>query len=125
MDGLTVAEAGSRLSRMIAGETPYFKRVIWVLVFVWAFFGGVALAEEMNLLVETNIQDEEVLSELGSNPKPEASTVEGRLMVRFVITAVTAPVSSVRIVYGSQSPWVSVHDLSALRPHQRMSVYRI
>ncbi len=110
---------------MIAGETPYFKRVIWVLLFVWVFFGSVALAEEMNLLVETNIQDEEVLSELGCNPKPEASTVEGRLMISCVITAVTAPASSVRIVYGSQSPWVSVHDLSALRPHQRMSVYRI
>ena len=91
---------------------------------LWLFFGSLAFFEQMNLLVETSSQDEAVLSQLASTLKHDVPTLEGRL-IRSATAIVTVPLSLDLTVPVSQSVWIPVSDLTALRPHQRVSVYRI
>ena len=43
---------------------------MWSLIFVWLFMGGVALAEQVDLVSETSTQDEQALEALQLAFKP-------------------------------------------------------
>ncbi len=93
----------------------------WGLFSVWLFFASLALAEQMNLMIETSAQDEQALSQLASSLKPDVPHGEGRTS------------GSVTAETGAPSALVSPHQVTrglvrafpALRLHQRVSVYRI
>ena len=106
---------------MIGTGRTQVLRLIWGIVFIWLFFGSLAFAEQLNLLAETSNEDEEVLSWLASSLKPAVPSLEGPLI---------SPVSSIPpspVLPDCVSPSLSIlsHDRPALRPHQRLSVYRI
>lgn len=56
---------------------------IWVFLFIWLFFGGLALAEQMGLVIETSRYDEQALLELGQALKPQVdkTTLAGHPVV--------------------------------------------
>jgi len=109
-------------------QTECRRRLIlvtcWGLLSVWLFFGSLALAEQMNLMIETTAQDEQALSELASGLKPDAPTVGGRLGSAVTVEASTGPSLLVTAAV-DQVPWMTMPDLPPLRLHQRVSVYRI
>lgn len=110
---------------MFTDPRLFSNGVIWALLSLWLFFGSLAVTEQMNLLVETSGQDEEVLAQLESTPKSDSPTVDGRWIIRSVIATVTALPPLALTGWGFQSHWIYVHDHPTLRPHQRVSVYRI
>lgn len=106
-------------------KSAFFSSVVWGLLSLWLFFGGLAYAEQVSLLAETNDQDEEVLSALGSVTKPDDSSVEGRSTTNSVNILVTGVPLLLEKTNGSFSATHGLHDHSTLRLHQRVSVYRI
>ncbi|TKB71281.1 MAG: hypothetical protein E8D46_18105 [Nitrospira sp.] len=106
-------------------QTDYRKSFLlvisWGLFSVWLFFGSLALAEQMNLTMETSAQDERALSQLAAGLKTDVLHGEDRSN-GFVSAEITAPPA-----------FVSLHQVTpglvlavpTLRLHQRVSVYRI
>ena len=117
-----------RATRLRSMQTDCDRRLMlvtcWGLLLAWLFFGSLALAEQLNLMMETSAQDEQALSELASGLKPDVLTVEGRLGGAVTVAASTGPSLLVTATV-DQVPWMTVPDLPALRLHQRVSVYRI
>jgi len=56
---------------------------IGVFFFIWLFFAGLALAEQVGLMVETSQYDEQALIELGQALKPQVdkTTLAGHSVV--------------------------------------------
>lgn len=104
-------------------RNPFFMRIIWSLLAVWLFFGSVAFVEHINSLLETSDQDEQALSQLAFTLKPEVPTLQKQVMSSVTATAMVVT-SRILTRDLSQSISISAQDLS-LRPHQRVSVYRI
>jgi hypothetical protein len=106
-------------------QIDYRKRslpvISWVLFSVWLLFGGLALAEQVNLTTETSAQDEQALAQLAAGLKTDVPHGEDRSngFVHAEITAPAAFVSPHRVTRGL------VRAVPALRLHQRVSVYRI
>ncbi len=97
-------------------RNPFFMRIIWSLLAVWLFFGSVAFVEQINSLLETSDQDEQALSQLVFTLKPDVPTLQKQLTSSVIATVMVAP--SLTLVS------IPAQDF-ALRPHQRVSVYRI
>ena len=106
-------------------NSVFVSGVVWGLLSLWLFFGGLAFAEQMNLLDETSGQDEEVLFELASVLKSNDTSVDGTLTANSVTITVTCVPLLVQETNGFRSATNGLYDHSALRPHQRVSVYRI
>ena len=100
---------------------PFLLVISWGLFSVWLFFASLALAEQMNLTMETSAQDEHALSQLAAGLKPDVSHCEDR--ASGVVTAETSVLSS--FVSPHQVTRGLVLAFPALRLHQRVSVYRI
>jgi len=111
---------------MQPSQKPAFvSGVVWGLLSLWLFFGGLAFAEQLNMLNETSGEDEEVLFELASVLKSDDTSGDGKLTRNSVTITFTCVPLLVQETGGSRSPTNGLHDHSALRPHQRVSVYRI
>ena len=101
----------------------FFTRIIWSLLSLWLFFGSVAFIEQINSLLDTSDQDEQALSQLAVSLKPDLPTLQKQLTSSGTATVMVA--ASLTIATGlSQSISIPAQNL-ALRPHQRVSVYRI
>ena len=109
---------------MISTAGPRFPWVTWGMLLIWLFFGSLSFAEKLSLLEETSSEDEEVLLWLASSLKTEVPALKGPL-ISPVLVPITSLPSHILPVSMSLPAWVSAHDLPALRPHQRVSVYRI
>jgi hypothetical protein len=96
------------------------------LLSLWLFFGSLAFAEELNVIVETSSQDEAALMQLVHTLKPDVPTFEGRMIstVTATLTALTSPLPILPASL-SLSDWIPAPNHSALRLHQHLSVYRI
>jgi hypothetical protein len=100
---------------------PFLLVISWGILSVWLLFGTLALAEQMNLTMETGVQDEQALAQLAAGLKPDVPHCEDRSS-GFVSAETDVP-----------SAFVSPHQVTrgivlafpALRLHQRVSVYRI
>ena len=105
---------------------PWFVWMTYGLLSVWLFLGSVAFAEQVDLLAETSTQDEEALSCFAS-----ALLNDDRFLPDGLIGSFTAvPFSLViadSLALSGLDPLLSSPVLSppGLRPHQRVSVYRI
>ena len=98
------------------------RRVIWCLLVAWLLLGGVAFIEQTSSVPETSTQDEQALSQLGLTLKPEIGTVSTQVS-SSATTTVMAPLI---VLTMPPLPYSSITALDpALRPHQRVSVYRI
>ncbi len=98
------------------------RRVIWGLFAIWLFFGGVAFIEQVNSLSDTSDQDEQALSQLSLTLKPEIPPLPKQL------TGSVPPIVIIPsiIQIGDSLPSLPMpSQLLTLRPHQRISVYRI
>lgn len=104
-------------------QSTFFIRIIWSLLSVWLFFGSVAFVEQINSLLETSDQDEQALSQLVFTLKPDVPTLQKQLTSSVTATVMVAP-SLTLTTDLSQSVSIPAQDF-ALRPHQRVSVYRI
>lgn len=119
---IDVRRGQCQTERMLTDDQKPFLLVIsWGLFSVWLFFAGLALAEQMNLTMETSAQDEQALSGLAAGLKPDVSHCGDR--ASDLVTAETgepplfsAPHQVTRDI---------VRAFPALRLHQRVSVYRI
>ena len=98
------------------------RRVIWGLLAIWLFFGGVAFVEQVNTLSDTSDQDEQALSQLSLTLKPEIPPLPKQL-TSSVPPIVMIP-SIIQMGESSPSPLIP-SQLLTLRPHQRISVYCI
>lgn len=108
--------------RMQVDYRKRFLRVIsWGLFSVWLFFGSLALAEQVNLTVETSAQDEQALSQLAAGLKTDVPHCED-CSNGFMCAEITAPAA---FVSPHQVTRGLVRAVPALRLHQRVSVYRI
>ena len=100
---------------------PFLLVISWGLFSVWLFFASLALAEQMNITMETSAQDEHALSQLASGLKPNVPHCEDR--ASGLVTVETSAPSS--FVSPHQVSRDIVRTFPALRLHQRVSVYRI
>ena len=94
------------------------------LLAAWLFLGCLALADQINLTPETSTQDEQALAQLASGLKPDVLSAEG--WFSSVVIATTS--TSLPLVFSAavhRIDYTAVHDLPALRLHQRISIYRI
>jgi hypothetical protein len=104
---------------------------IWCLLSLWLCFGSLELAEQLNVVPETAVEDqegqdadEEVLSQLASALKPDFSSLNISCCAIAAIDVVDSSVSaSVHGDYRFQR--LVAPNPSSLRLHQRLSVYRI
>ena len=104
-------------------RSPFFTRAIWGLLSLWLFFGSVAFVEQINSLLDTSDQDEEALSQLAVSIKPDVPTLQKQLTNSVTATVMVAP-SLTLTTDLSHSISIPAQNLP-LRPHQRVSVYRI
>lgn len=94
------------------------------LLAAWLFLGCLAFADQINLTQETSAQDEHALAQLASGLKPDMLSVEGWFSSALIAQASTSlPLVFAEAVH--RTDCTSVHDLPALRLHQRVSIYRI
>ena len=105
------------------GRRSFLAGVIWGLLSLWLFFGSVAFVEQINSLLDTSDQDEQALSLLVVSLKPDVPTLQNQLTSSGTATVMVAP-SRILATGLSQSVSIPAQNL-ALRPHQRVSVYRI
>ncbi len=119
---LTPSTVGIKLARMNCGRL-FFTRIIWSLLSIWLFFGTVAFVEQINSLLDTSDQDEQALSQLVFTLKPDVPSLQNQLTGSGTATVMVAP-SLTLATDLSQSVSIPAQNL-ALRPHQRVSVYRI
>jgi len=98
--------------------------VTWGLLVIWLLFGGLAFAEQINLLAETSSQDEDALSALASSIKPDAPALHLPLSHQD-FSAVLDLTTHSRVAAPSPPGLVTSNSSSTLRRHQRISVYRI
>ena len=106
----------------MSSRTITLRRVIWSLLAIWLFFGGVSFTEQVNSLLDTSDQDEEALSQLSLTLKPEIPPLPKQ------VTSSVPPIMLIPSVIhlADSSPSLSIlSQLLTLRPHQRVSVYRI
>jgi hypothetical protein len=104
---------------------------LWGLLLVWAFFGGLVLAEQVQLIPETAALDSgapdldaEALAELGSGLKPNVPSLDVLSCsdLASIIAELALPITSLSV---HQPKRLMLHD-SLTRPlYQRLSVYRI
>src|SRR5215813_12785136 len=78
----------------------FHRRIVGCLLVVWLFFGGLALAEQLNVMPETNSSDEQALAYLQLAVKSEtldASVVATfvNLLALSVIVSISTAVASV------------------------------
>ena len=94
------------------------------LLAAWLFLGCLAFADQINLTPETSAQDEHALVQLASGLKPDVLSVEGWFS-SALIAQTSASLSLVFAEVVHRTDCTTVHDLPALRLHQRVSTYRI
>lgn len=115
-----------RVSIMISSITPKLPWVICGMLSIWLFLGSVAFAEQVNLFAETSSQDEEALLCFAS-----ALINDDRVLQDRFIGSVTAIPFSLVVanfpLLSALAPLLNspVPSSPALRPHQRVSIYRI
>ncbi len=104
---------------------------LWCLLALWTFFGGLELAEQLQIVPETAAEDqpgqdldEEALTELASGLKSDVLSVEAPSSATLIL-AVTEPVSSLFLNSAHQSKWLMPHGPPSQPLYQRLSVYRI
>jgi hypothetical protein len=104
---------------MITSERPGLLWVIYGILSIWLFLGSVAFAEQLNFLEETSSQDEEALLRLAFALNETVPPLES------LIQPVRAVFADVLLGDSRVSVSVPVLSFPTLRPHQRISVYRI
>ncbi len=103
--------------------SQFVMRIIWGLLSVWLFFGTVAFVEHINSRLETSDRDEQALSQLVFTLKPDVPTLQKQVISSVTETVMIAPS---RTFTTGLSQFISIPAQKlALRPHQRVSVYRI
>lgn len=104
---------------------------LWGLLLVWAFFGGLVLAEQVQLIPETAALeagapdlDAEALAELGSGLKPNVPSLDIPRCADLapIIAEMALPVTSPPV---HQPKRLMLHDSLSRPLYQRLSVYRI
>ena len=94
------------------------------LLFIWLFFGSVALLEQLAPTMETSTQDEQALMRLVDALKPDVSPCLNVQAVSFIPVGTDIP--------STFFPRLDSHNGSvlplappSLRLHQSLSIYRI
>lgn len=125
VQSLTACEAEIRLTDMRTDRRTLLVLLTSTgLLAAWLFLGCLALADQINLTPETSTQDEQALAQLASGLKPDVLSAEG--WFSSVVIATTS--TSLPLVFSAavhRIDYTAVHDLPALRLHQRISIYRI
>jgi hypothetical protein len=103
---------------------PLLFVTCWALLSVWLFFANLALAEQMNLTVETSVQDEHALSQLASGLKSDMPSL-GAPSGASVTAEVTELAFSLSFDIVPQLKRPMRHDPPSLPLYQQLRVYRI
>lgn len=96
----------------------------WGLLTIWLCLGGVAFAEQINLLDETSTQDEVALASLAEGMKSSASPAQDPTVHSVTTTVPASDILCFAPAIGWTGP-ASAYPASTLRLHQQTSVYRI
>lgn len=105
--------------------------IIWGLFSVWGTFGGIALAEQLEMVLDYGEQEtltcELTLAGLEQALKPEAAYSVGQGADSLALSIVIDIPSPIFVREGnvSRSATSPRIDLSSVRLHQLLSIYRI
>ena len=105
--------------------------IIWGLLSVWGAFGGIALAEQLEMVLDYGEQEtqtcELALAGLEQALKPDTaySVVQGADSHALLIVIDIPSPTFVRERHVSRSATSPHIDLSSVRLHQLLSIYRI
>ncbi len=110
---------------------PAVGLTIWCLLLLWLFFGGLELAEHLDLVPEAVAEDqehqdldEEALSQLASGLKSDVPSL-GAPDNASVLIAVTEPTVTITFTTVHQLERLTRHGSPSLPLHQQLSIYRI
>ena len=112
-------------------RTPLFGLALWSLLCLWVFFGGLELVEQLQVIQETDAEDqqgrdldEEALSQLASGLK---SNVPILATPSVTVVSFVVPPSSVSVFQPTVQPHsqLLLRHPSLLPLHKQFSVYRI
>ncbi len=110
-------------------RTRPFGLVLWGLLFLWIFFGGLELGEQLQVVPETAMEDEqgqdpdeEALAKLASGLKSDVTTLLA-LSDAFVLVERSKPTISHLFSTVHQFTWLNAAPVLPL--YQQYSVYRI
>ena len=94
-----------------------------VLLVIWLFFGGLALAEQLAPTMETGTQDEQALMRLADALKPDVSPCLNAQAAAFipVVTDTTCTIPGLDSLNGYAQPLAP----PSLNLYQSLSTYRI
>ena len=100
---------------------------VYGLLLVWLFLAGVALAEQVDLLIETSTQDEQALSALVLAIKPGVTNADGHITIVGPALTSIAPALSSLLLFGVISDKPPSHLLSraSLPLFLALSCYRV
>ena len=129
--GLTANEISTRLFTMSRNhQTSRLILTLWVLLLSWAFFGGLVLAEQLEMIPEPVVDsgapdlDAEALTALGLGLKSSISSLDvpNRVDLAATINELICSVTSPSVHYPKQL----ILGESPARPlYQQLSIYRI
>lgn len=110
---------------MLTSRFHPVRSVVWVLLIVGFFFGGLHLAEQMTLVIDPNEYDGEILTLLEQAlQRPSSQTI---VLVIFIVNAFAAVFSMLGVPDGQQPgirPY-SPHPSSLPNRYQLLCTYRI
>ena len=107
-----------------------FDLTLWCLLTLWVFFGGLELAEQLQVIPEVAAEDqgqdldEEALSQLASGLKSDMPSLSPP-RDHSVIIAITMLTPSSAFTTVHQLKQLTWHAPPSLPLYQRLSVYRI
>ncbi len=110
---------------------PVFGLTIWCLLVLWMFFGGLELAEHLDVVPETAVEDqadqdldEDALSQLASGLKSDVLSL-GTPDNASVIIAIADPTVTSAFPAVHQIERLMRHGPPSLPLYQQLSIYRI
>lgn len=116
---------------LIDRNRPIFGLTVWCLLLLWLFFGGLELAEQLDVVPETGAEDqadrdldEDALSQLASGLKSDVPSL-GTPANAAVIIAVADPTVTIAFPTVYQLERLMRHGSPSVPLYQQLSVYRI
>lgn len=102
--------------------------IVWCLLSLWLFYGGLELAEELKLAVKVQPcaqdLDMECLLQLASGLKPDVPTLVNQPLLSETAEAVKPSLLTPTHTIDRETRY-AVQVSSSLRLHQYLSIYRI
>ncbi|WP_447972225.1 hypothetical protein [Nitrospira sp. Kam-Ns4a] len=119
---------GALLISALNRRLPVFFLIAWGLLAAWLLYGGLELAEELQLLVKSQPcaqdLDMEALLQLASGLRSDASPLEDRpILSRTADVVASASLISVSTV--ARENRQRIQTVPSLRLHQILSVYLV